>query len=146
MDRVIAGGSDGVTFGHGVSARHTERPERREGDRETVRRADRQRRAAAGDSAGKADRPSHRRVHTAACHCVDCDAAVLARRIRVSLVEVEGLHDRPANGPRPRERTGDRSEEQEDDRDEPMHGHHSLCCQMSKREGEGTGSVLCCQI
>ena len=121
-----ADGAERHSLGDGVVLLHCDRAEMRQAHREPRSRLDRHRLAVRRDRPGEAHDSRCRRQHGCAGVGADRDAALLARGVRMCLVEREGLEQRPSHGPRPRARARYEEHEQENSRGEPSHPHHRL--------------------
>jgi hypothetical protein len=148
-DLGIARGADAAddrSLRDGVVLRDRDRAEMRERHGEAVRRDDRDGPAGARDRAGERHRPRCRGAHRLRCTTRDVDAAVLAGRVRMRVVEAEALDDgtvrRPGPGPRDggREKRGhDRGEKQATHRHHPLLSVERTCVPTVGRV------VRCCQ-
>ena len=100
--RTRADAADHVALGDRRPLDDVERAEVQQGDRQSLRRQQRERLTAGRDGPRERDRGVDRRTYGRAHGGADRDAAVLAGRLRVQLVEDVGLQDRSLDRPRPR--------------------------------------------
>jgi hypothetical protein len=100
-DAARADGSHHRRFSHERPARHSDRPEVDKRGRIAKRRLDRHRLPAGRHRPGKGHHALRRREHGVAAGCAEVDAAVLAARVGVRVVEQERPQHRAVHGPRP---------------------------------------------
>ena len=121
--------ADRLSLGHGRPFRDPDRAEVDERDRVAVAGLDRDDAAVARHGARERHGSACRRGDGGSDRGADVDAAPLAARVGMVVVEREGAQHRARHRPGPRRRTGHAEEqEHEDDQKQPPHGDHRLCC------------------
>jgi hypothetical protein len=119
--------ADDRAFRHRRVAGDGDRAEMREGHREAIRRLDGHRRAARRHVPREADDARGRGAHRSTRGSGDVDAAVLARGVRMRVIEGEALHHRPVDGPRPGAGGGHEHEGNEhEERNDPGEHDHAV--------------------
>ena len=120
--------ADARALEDGGAARHANRAEVQERHGVAVLCLDRHALATVRDRAGEADDASCGRAYGRARGAGDVDAAMLPRRVRVTLAEREAAQDVAVGRPGPRRGRGNEEKRREDAEHEDAH-RHRLCCQ-----------------
>jgi hypothetical protein len=100
-DAARTDGPDDRRFAHERAARYSDRPEVHQRGRVSKRRLNRHRLATRRNRSGERHDTLYGSEHSAAGWRAEVDTSVLARRVRVRVVEPEGAQHRAVDGPRP---------------------------------------------